>query len=155
MNFTSGASSGTWTWDPGILTVTGCLSTNGTSCIAGESTSTTLIDDAFSAVAVGSLFSTGIQVGNVTGTYDSALAAYFGVPTSFTSPSPSGVVGELDTIPGLAAGGGQFNLAGGGNGDLTLEPTPEPATAILWPTGIGLLALLVRKRKARLAQLPL
>ena len=41
----------------------------------------------------------------------------------------------------------QVGLCGGASGTITLTPTPEPSTAILWLTGIGLM-ILTRKRIA-------
>jgi hypothetical protein len=107
LDFSSGAfdttTAGTWTWDGGgDLTLQGCLSLDGSTCIAGETGTTDLLLDSFTSVSIENVGS-GIQeavFGGVTGTVDPAAATALEVSTTFGLPaSPNDAIS--DVVSGL------------------------------------------------------
>jgi len=108
MSFTSGAATGTWAWgQPGTLTITGCVAgvtTTDTTCTAADDTAV-LVSDEFTSVEItGVGGGLGFEFGELQGTINAAIAAYFGVPVGFTSPASnaSDVVNGLPSTAGSA-----------------------------------------------------
>ena len=145
LNFTSGANSGGWTWTGGgTLNVVGCVEDPGNlgNCIFGETTSTVLVSDEFSSVAIADLGGgIGIAFGGLRGTLDSTVAALFGISSTFASP-PSTMHDVLTGLPSTT--GDSFTTVGqvhstpsGGNLDLFV---PVPESSNLYST-FGIFAL--------------
>lgn len=142
--FTSGAGDGTWSWGSGgTLTVTGCLSTNGTTCIAGESKTTVLITDDFTSAGVTSIGGgKGFSFGGLQGTIDAAAATLLGVSQSFVSPA-SQFSTKVSGLPGTAGGSfsGVTDATPGGTLDL-FQAVPE-GWSLLSSVGIFAFGLII------------
>jgi hypothetical protein len=159
LSFTSGSSTGVWTWGSGgTLTVTGCVqgvtgTGAGGACQAGDY-SNVLVSDAFTSVQLVPVGNgQGFQFGGLTGDINPTLAAFYGVSTTFVSTSTeSDMVAGLPTIWSTFSGATSTGSGGNLSLDTSPSPAPEPGTAALWLTGIGLL-IVTRKRIARLVRL--
>jgi len=133
LDFTSGANTGGWTWgSPGTLTVTGCIAgvtTTDTTCTVADE-SAVLVSDEFTSVSITAIpvsgSPLGVEFGYLQGTINSAVAAYFGISATFTSPASTG----QDVLFGLPSGGpgtafsGVTSFSPGGNLSL-VSPVPE------------------------------
>jgi len=172
LNFTSGAFVGTpfdWTWgstlgDPGTLSIKGCVSAEGSfaglGMITGSgptatcSNAQTLVSDEFTTVGVVNVLGLPeMQFGNLQGSINPLIAAYFGVNPAFTSPASSmmDAVAGLPLVPGTPFGTGT---------PFTVTPAPPGGTLSLVPAvsegwslsstvgvfGLGLVVLGVMRR---------
>jgi len=91
LNFTSGAYDGNgsnWTWGSGgVLNLSGCVP-GVTAAVCTGSNNVVLISDDFQSVTVQSVLgSLDAVFGNITGTINAQVAAYFGVSTTFETAS--------------------------------------------------------------------
>jgi hypothetical protein len=108
LNFTSGKFSGTsttWSWGagtPGTLNVTGCIAGTLTPC---NPLTNVLISDDFTSVSIVQVAGAiDAEFGNVTGTINSSVAAYFGLPdnpATFSTGSFTAVIATTGS-PGSA-----------------------------------------------------
>jgi hypothetical protein len=139
LSFTSGAYNGTmgstWSWGAGTITVTGCIQgVTASNCNQwNQNDNTVLFTDNFSSI---SITSTGeLVLGQNSGTYNSAFAAYFGLPASFTDSSTD-LIATWST-PGTAINWG-LNLGG----QLTASPAASVSVPEDWSLSLtlGLLA---------------
>jgi len=123
LSFTSGAYNGTmgstWSWGAGTITVTGCIQ-GVTASNCNQNDNTVLFTDNFSSI---SITSTGeLVLGQNSGVYNSAVAAYFGLPASFTDSSTDWIA--TWSKPGTAINWG-LNLGG--------QLTGSPAASVSVP----------------------
>jgi hypothetical protein len=91
LNFTSGSfdgSSSVWSWGAGgVLDLTGCIA-GVTAAVCTGSNNVALISDDFQSVQIESVLgSLDVVFGNITGTLNAQVAAYFGVSTEFETAS--------------------------------------------------------------------
>ena len=133
MSFTSGAyngAPGTWSWGAGTITLTGCIQgvTTASNVACNSSNDhTVLYTDSFSSI---SITSTGeLVLGKNTGVYNSAVASYFGLPTSFsdsstdfmsTGATPGKAITKGTNIGGLFVDGPAVSMAEDWSPSLTL-----------------------------------
>jgi len=136
LSFTSGAftgsfgswnSSGSWSWGAGTITVTGCIQGVTASNCSWSNDNTVLFTDSFSSISISS--SGELILGQNTGVYNSSVAAYFGVPTSFTDTS-SDFLNVGWGKPGSAINGS--NMGG------TFADTPAVAVPEDWSVSLTL-----------------
>ena len=91
LNFTSGAYDGNgsnWSWGPGgVLTISGCIA-GVTATVCTGSNNVALLSDDFQSVQIEPVLgSLDVVFGNITGTLNAQVAAFFGVPTTFSVAS--------------------------------------------------------------------
>jgi hypothetical protein len=156
LNFTSGSYDGTsttWSWGAGgTLNLTGCIAGVTASFCSGFN-NVTLISDDFQSVQIQSegLFFDAV-FGNISGSLNSAVAAYFGVPNTFASASFSTQITSFGT-PGTSLTG--WNTSGMIQADPPATGMPEywNLSQSMAFFGVVLLAFtaLIRFRVLRLA----
>jgi hypothetical protein len=157
LNFTSGSYDGTsttWSWGAGgTLNLTGCIAGVTTTGLCTGFNNVTLISDDFQSVQIqsqGGFFDA--VFGDITGSVNSAVAAYFGVPTTFASASFSTQIASLGTPSSLLTGS---NVSGMIAADPPAAGMPEywSLSESLAFFGVVLLAFaaLIRFRVLRLA----
>jgi hypothetical protein len=149
LNFTTGPSSGGWSWGPGQpgineLNLTGCIdnvTVTGLCSAQGSPASALFTDDFTSATIfpVGPNFD--VSLGNIAGTLNASLAASFGLSTAI----PSGVYNTTLQIGGIF--GSSFSNAPNLGGSINSDPVKalEPGTMSL--LGAGLIALVGFRKK--------
>jgi len=126
LSFVTGANTGGYTWGSGMFEVTGCVTTDGTTCIGTETTTTVLVSGTFSSVSVagGGSGSAQLVLGGLTGLIaESDITSYFGVSPSFVTP-PSNASLVAQGIPASGSFTGT-TYSGGADGDLAIYSTPE------------------------------
>lgn len=136
--FTTGASSGAWTWGAGAASSIAIAGTDGTA------TGTLLSGQILNASIGNCNGSTCIEVNTFLNTINPALWALF----SGTPDPPAWSGSSSLNIVLSASAGSAFSLGSTqiGSGDLTTTPTPEPGTLTLFGSGLlGLAGLLRRK----------
>lgn len=113
LNFTSGTYDGNgsnWSWGPGgVLTLSGCIAGVTAAVCTGANNVALLSDDFQSVQIVPILGSVDVEFGNITGSLNAQVAAYFGVPTTFSVASFTTVIATSGT-PGSSLVGS--NLLG-------------------------------------------
>jgi len=144
LSFTSGASTGSWTWGTGAagsLTITGGMSTpsipGGTQLVTGQIESVVV-------TASGNNFDVAIAV--ILNTVNSTLASYYGLTGgSGTSYSGNFNIGFHATgSPPSSFSSYQVN-----SGDVITSPVPEPSTMAIAGLGaLGMIGYGLRRRKA-------
>ena len=130
LSFTSGSYDGNgsdWSWGAGgTLTLSGCIAgVTSTTCSSDGSDNVTLISDDFQSVQIESVGS-GLDVvfGDITGTINAQVAAYFGISTGFEAASFITTLAASGT-PGSSLTG--INVAGG----IDADPGPGgPSTGV-------------------------
>jgi PEP-CTERM motif len=155
LNFTSGGYLGSWSWGagaPGTLTLSGCISGitgNGNCGTAGGVVN--LFSDDFTSAMIFQPYGNvnyQVQLGNITGILDSALAAQFGVSTGVSSALYNTSIDVQGATLGNPFNG--FNLGGSISSTVAAGPTqvPEPSSAGLLGFGlIGTAFAMVARRK--------
>jgi hypothetical protein len=123
LNLTSGSYDGTGSWTSGgVFDVTGCI-VGVTATVCNGSNNVDLLSDQFQSlqiVPVGGLIDA--LFGNVTGTLNAQVAAYFGVSTQFDAASFETIIGEVGA-PGSGLIG--TNLSGSIQADPAATHVPE------------------------------
>jgi hypothetical protein len=133
LNFTSGAYNGTgsnWSWGAGgVLNLTGCIPGVTATACTGSNNVTLLSDDFQSVQIVPLIGSLDAVFGNITGTINSAVANYFGVPSAFATASFTTTI-VTSGRPGSAFSGA--NLLG------TINADPPVSAPEYWAIGESL-----------------
>ena len=156
LNFTSASSNGNgsnWSWTAGgVFDVTGCIS-GVTATVCNGSNDVNLLSDQFQSlqvVSVGGLIDA--IFGNVTGTINTQVAAYFGVSSQFDAASFETIIGAVGA-PGLGLIG--TNLSGSIQATPSYTRVPERWSIVESLAFFGLVLLLfsalLRFRFLRLA----
>jgi len=138
LNFTSGAFSGTstsWSWTGGgTLNLTGCIAgvTTAKGVACNGQNNVVLIADDFTSVQIVPQISLGplsfdAVFGNVTGTINASVAAYFGVPTAFS-------IGTFTSDIATLGYDGQPFVGSNISGVLKADP-PNPSMPEYWGLG--------------------
>ena len=130
LNFTSGQYNGNgsnWSWGAGgVLNLTGCIAgVTATACTGSNNVA--LVSDDFQSVQIVPVINAlDVVFGNITGTINSAVANYFGVPSMFSTASFTTAISTTGS-PGSAFSGA--NLLG------TISADPPVSAPEYW--GIG------------------
>ena len=106
LDFTSGASTGTWSWGagaPGTLKIYGCIPRVTANC---DPSTNLLLDDDFQSVSIVQVIGAlDVVFGNVTGTIEQSVANYYGLPTNtFATGSFSADDGQTEAVYGGVQG---------------------------------------------------
>lgn len=136
LDFTSGASNGTWSWGagaPGTLKIYGCIPGVTVNC---NPSTNLLLDDDFQSVSIVQVVGAiDVVFGNVTGVIEQSVATYYGLPTNtFSTGSFSAVILTTGT-PGNSFVG--TNLSG------VLKADPPLRAPEYWSFGDSLAFLAI------------
>jgi hypothetical protein len=140
LNFTSGQYNGNgsnWSWGAGgVLNLTGCIPGVTATACTGSNNVTLLSDDFQSVQIVPLIGSLDAVFGNITGTINSAVANYFGVPSAFSTASFATAISTIGS-PGSHFSGA--NLLG------TINADPPVSALEYWGIGesLGFFALVL------------